>query len=406
MHSELLDNMLLDIPKKHLKDYKFKLTEEMYDDNYVVYKVDDNIYDIDLLIELKLSRIIYDEDLYEDKILVYDFKKFIDIITKFTIAFKENNKIYIGFKESEGEKILDAIEIYVSIIKKLDMAKNSGIRDSIIEDDDLVEGSVIKTGNNLYIIIGYIGQGSYGKVYKAYDKNNEYVAIKEVLNIINIELFVKEFNILKKIQDNNCRKDIACPRDIFKNSVLDKIYIVTDFINGKPLNEISTNCSYNCFIDVIFKILDALKFINKKGIIHGDIKPENILCIYSNNKYYPVLIDFGLSCMVENCQTSGGSLFYMAPEFFTKKVLYKNSDIWSLGITLYTSIIGDPFEGIDDETFSKKIGYICDKSTEIKIPKFNTDSSLLNNLSNDMLICNYKHRMDAEELLNKYRKNI
>lgn len=270
---------------------------------------------------------------------------------------------------------------------------------------------IIKTDDHEYKIIEYIGSGSHGQVFMAINENRKYVAIKECTNINEtMDTFIKEINILKILQGSSCRKDIICPEYFFKNSEMNKMYIVTDYIQGEQLDDLDDDCIEECYTYITIKILRSLKYINEFGIIHGDIKPSNIMCVFDGQRYQPIIIDFGLSCLVEEqlrqCQSNGGSIYYTAPELLHNNILYENSDIWSLGITIYESMFGQAYENIDIKNFQQQLMNICSKESKLKIPKFETNLSLLNNICNDMLECDYKKRMTASMLLEKYKYDI
>lgn len=86
---------------------------------------------------------------------------------------------------------------------------------------------------------------------------------------------------------------------------------------------------------IIRQFLDAIKYLHKKGIAHGDIKPENILL---DSEYNAKLTDFGFAKTNEIAgdDEKNGTLFYAAPELFVRgKYNIFKTDIWSIGITLY-----------------------------------------------------------------------
>lgn len=285
------------------------------------------------------------------------------------------------------------------------------IVDSYSNNDSLEIGDeIITSDGEKYKAIKYLGKGTYGKVYQCIDKDNNFVALKETKNTKMTRTFLREFKILTSIQDHVCNPYIVCPKKFFKNSKADKFYIVTNYIDGIQLDLLK--CSDECFLKIVIDILKSLDYINKIGIIHGDIKPENILCVKRQDEYFPVLIDFGLSCWIEKnlngCYKQSGSLLYMAPETINDHVFYKNTDIWSLGISIYESINGITYKGsevLGREEFTEQLVNICSDNSSLKIPLFKTSSKLLNDICNDMLICEHKKRPSAGQLLKKYKLN-
>ena len=90
-------------------------------------------------------------------------------------------------------------------------------------------------------------------------------------------------------------------------------------------------------------MLKALYYChNVAKVIHRDIKPANIVI---NHNYEAVLIDFGVSCMFQDCdilESSKGTYLYFAPEMFDKSVECRGerTDLWALGITLFYMMCG------------------------------------------------------------------
>lgn len=406
------------IPGGSMNDYDLHLIKKTKYENYNIYKVEDNKYDINEILELKILDSFFDDmtiidvDSYDELIIILG--KFINIIKQFNIFFSVKNKnglrIYVGYDKFTEDKLSKLLSLRGKISSLINESIYFGIiPDSVINTDEIEIGTIISTQNDKYVIESFVGEGTYGKVYKAIDNNNTYVAIKEIINISKKQNFLNEFENLKKIQDDNCNKNIVCPKNLFQNSTTERMYLVTNFIDGLEMNKIVKDCSYECFINIIIDILKTLDYINSKGMIHGDIKPENILCVKSDNGYYPILIDFGFSCLIEKslqgCEGKVGTPLFMAPEVITKGIIYKNSDIWSLGISIYDSIIEEPYKNINMKTkkLMKNIGKICKKNAKLQIPHFDTPSELLNNICNDMLVCKYKKRLNAAELLEKYQ---
>ncbi|HAR6190888.1 TPA: protein kinase, partial [Staphylococcus pseudintermedius] len=126
--------------------------------------------------------------------------------------------------------------------------------------------------------------------------------------------------------------------------------------------------------ELILKILDAIEYYLSEGILHRDLKPQNIL-IDENNE--PFLTDFGLSSKLEGVKTqlsltktgtsNWGTPFYVSPEQFEDlKSADEKSEIFSIGRVIY-SMFTEDFRGYDDSYIDKldnNLQYIIKKCTE------------------------------------------
>lgn len=123
------------------------------------------------------------------------------------------------------------------------------------------------------------------------------------------------------------------------------------------------------------QMLDAVDFIHSEGIVHRDIKPANI--IYNPTTNIFTLIDFGLSCITDQCKQLVGTI-----KFISKEVLYtalkrerisfhqwERNDMFALGVTLYMLLNNQlPFHVLKDKQFldySKPIPWIWEKDVDI-----------------------------------------
>ena len=95
----------------------------------------------------------------------------------------------------------------------------------------------------------------------------------------------------------------------------------------------------------------ALNCLHKKGLTHRDLKPENLTFERktTGKNAFVRLIDFGLALDLNNEQLGSsealifvGTPYYMAPEVINKETLCEQSDMWSLGVTMYTMLCGYP----------------------------------------------------------------
>lgn len=205
-----------------------------------------------------------------------------------------------------------------------------------------------------YTIIRELGKGATSKVYLVSKDKNFYAAKvfqhsdKELL-----ERFKREAEILKQIKHINIVQIVDHGEDN------NKAYLILEYVNGKTLDEIYPNLAIIQKIDIILAICNALNYLHNKGIIHRDVKPENILV--DKDLKTIKLTDLGISRIVyAKPITHDGQILgtpaYMAPELFEGVYTDPKIDIYSLGITMYEIFTGKvPFDGSPSEIIIKHL---------------------------------------------------
>lgn len=128
----------------------------------------------------------------------------------------------------------------------------------------------------------------------------------------------------------------------------DFIYIVMELLNGNLFDKIKTQperrLKPDYVLDISRQLTKALIYAHKEGVIHRDIKSDNIMFRKDNT---PVLVDFGIARAIHSTDriTKVGSIvgtpFYMSPEQCQGETLDGRSDIYSLGIVIYEMLTGD-----------------------------------------------------------------
>jgi len=212
---------------------------------------------------------------------------------------------------------------------------------------------MLKTGQILdakYEIIKVLGQGGMGTVYLC--ENNRLGnlwAIKEVDSQWKNKIdFLAEPNILKNLSHIGIIRII----DIFYEN--DNLYIVEDYIEGKTLKEhvdVNGPLSSAMVTDISLQLCSILDYLHSFNppIVYRDLKPSNII-IRPNNKV--VLIDFGIARAYKSSQEGDtmilGSMGYIAPEQLANVQSNAQTDIFSLGSTMFFMLTGKPV-GISTE---------------------------------------------------------
>ena len=255
-----------------------------------------------------------------------------------------------------------------------------------------------------YLYGRQIGHGAFGKVNLAlHVASGRLVAIKT---------FSK-----KNLKNKNAKQKIKHEIDIlsklrhpFINQILDSfetekhIFIVMEYVCGDLLGFIRKRGKLSESISkLIFKqIIEGLKYIHKKKIVHRDIKLDNILIDLSNTVK---ICDFGVSrklsngdIMYEHCGTPA----YIAPEIFENKG-YEGylCDIWSAGVTLYYMLSGSqPFRANSMKELEKKV-------MKGKFDEIEEVSKEANDLIREMLKIDPKERIDIDRILkHPWLKNV
>ena len=205
--------------------------------------------------------------------------------------------------------------------------------------------------SNRYEIIEHIGIGGMSYVYKALDtKTGQIVAIKILKEELqNDEEFIKKFK-----DEANASKDIKHRNVVNNFDIVDEDnlhYIVLEYIEGETLNKYikqKGRLTNEETISISKQIADGLEAAHLKGIIHRDIKPQNIII----DKYNVVKItDFGIARAITSTTKNIsviGTVHYISPEQIRNESVDYRSDIYSLGCTMYEMITGEtPFKGDD-----------------------------------------------------------
>lgn len=215
-----------------------------------------------------------------------------------------------------------------------------------------------------YKILGIIGKGGMGIVYKALDPDIEReVAIKTIRFDTLIEGMEKEEMVTRVIREAKAAGRLNHPNIITIYDVIrekDLTYIVMQYVDGQSLQALIESAkafSPPEIIAILKPVASALDYAHQNGIIHRDIKPANIL-IDKNEQ--PFLADFGVARIetstLTQAGTTVGTLSYMSPEQVKGETVDSRSDIFALGVILYELLTGKkPFAGDNLSTIVYKI---------------------------------------------------
>ncbi len=213
-----------------------------------------------------------------------------------------------------------------------------------------------------YELLEVIGEGGMAVVYKARDKKlNRLVAVKilkkEFADNKDIsEKFKKEATAIANLSDMN----IVNVLDVGHEDEDNTDYFVMELVEGKTLKEIIVSngkIGWSTASTIAIQVAKALDCAHRNGIIHRDVKPQNILITEHGDVK---VTDFGIaksatSSTITNTTTIMGSAHYLSPEQAKGTFIDFRTDLYSLGIVLYEMVTAKlPFDGESPVTIALK----------------------------------------------------
>ena len=218
-----------------------------------------------------------------------------------------------------------------------------------------------------YEFVHLIGEGSFGKVFKGYDKAtpDKNLAIKLVnksrqnLSENDIRAMRRESEIQKNLSHPNIVKVINAYETI------NELVLITEFVSGGNLAVLMSRYADGLKSEEVKKLsidlLCALHYLHSQRVLHRDLKPQNVLMDESNSAK---LADFGfarnLTMNTMVCTSIKGTPLYMAPELIEEKPYDHKAELWSLGAILYEATYGTtPFATNSILTLVNKVRNEC-----------------------------------------------
>ena len=273
------------------------------------------------------------------------------------------------------------------------------------EPDSVVEEKIIKVTGEIQIRKynkgRLLGKGGFAKCYEFIcSENNKIFAAKVVTKSSLVKSRAKQ----KLISEIKIHKSLHHPQIVaFEHYFEDteNVYILLEMCQNQTLNELLkrrkrlTELEVQCYI---VQLIKALKYLHSHKVIHRDLKLGNL---FLTDKMELKVGDFGLATKLdydgERKRTVCGTPNYIAPEILDGKAGHSYQvDIWSLGVIIYTLIIGKPpFETRDVKATYKKI-----KDNEYSFPDQAIISEAAKNLINKILVLDPEKRPSLDQILN------
>ena len=210
-----------------------------------------------------------------------------------------------------------------------------------------MEVVMIGTTISHYKIVEKLGGGGMGVVYKAEDtKLRRIVALKFLSPDLARDEQAKTRFVHEAQAASALRHPNICTIHDIDETADNRLFIVMDFYEGKTLKEMieSGPLPIDKAIDVAIQVAQGLAKAHESGVVHRDIKPANILI---GQDGIARIVDFGLAklsgqTMLTKAGSTLGTEAYMSPEQARGESVDHRTDIWSLGVTMYEMVTGQP----------------------------------------------------------------
>jgi len=209
-------------------------------------------------------------------------------------------------------------------------------------------GELVPARLGNFILLKLLGTGGMGGVYYARDETlGRYVAIKVMLQKLGndpefIETFRREARAVAKLNHPNIAQIYSFGQE------KGQPYIVMELVNGEHVDEMMEEpggISTPLAVRICYEVAQGLSAADEAGIVHGDVKPENIM-LDKNGR--AKVVDFGLATVAHAAAEEGiwGTPYCIDPEKIRRQKVDARADIYSLGASLFHIIAGKPpFEG-------------------------------------------------------------
>ena len=220
-----------------------------------------------------------------------------------------------------------------------------------LPDDDLT-GQMI---DRRYQVVGKIGRGGMGLVYKA-----EHVMLKRTvaLKVLRREVVEDEHSVRRFMNEARAIASLRNPHTVmlfdFGATQDGALYYTMEFLTGRSVGDLLRTVGaihHRRAVEIVLQVCDSLEEAHEQGILHRDIKPDNIFLTRERGRELAKVLDFGIAKILGG-EREGATLTqtgmvcgtpqYLSPEQVSGETVTPASDLYALGVVLYEMLSGSP----------------------------------------------------------------
>ncbi|MBM4352305.1 MAG: hypothetical protein FJ109_00695 [Deltaproteobacteria bacterium] len=218
--------------------------------------------------------------------------------------------------------------------------------------DDNLTGQLI---DRRYQVLERIGRGGMGVVYKA-----EHVMLRRTvaLKVLRREIVEDEHSVRRFMNEARTIASLRNPHTVmlfdFGATPDGALYYTMEFLTGRSVGDLIRTVGaihHRRTVDIVLQVCDSLEEAHEKGILHRDIKPDNIFLTRERGQEIAKVLDFGIAKLL-GTDPEGGTLTrtgmvcgtpqYLSPEQVSGEPVGPSSDLYALGVVLYEMLSGTP----------------------------------------------------------------
>jgi len=247
------------------------------------------------------------------------------------------------YADAHVDRCADCRQLLLNLARAISSSTRHGSRTAPVEGRSREPDVPVPSMSRRYRCLGLLGEGGMGRVYRVFDRLlGTEVALKQVFLSPRAAL-AEEFRTLATLRHPN----IVSVLDYGFDAESMPFYTMELLHGSQPLLEFAKGRPAADQIGLLMQLLYALAYLHRRGVVHRDLTPSNVLVVSGAESPIVKVVDFGLAIELDQERevSAAGTLLYMAPELFRGDKASELSDLYAVGVMAYQMLAGSyPFQ--------------------------------------------------------------